>query len=216
MRLPSCRHQRAASLLAALLLGIGCTRLEPSAPSAEYFGLVPKVRQTDPATVVSSENCPPFEAPASPGVDRRISGSTGTLTVPPQAQIATFGRAPGSALLVPGEGLIGIAFDGAMAVRLSSSEFGRRLPQYRFFDWTCSVTVGGREGTLFFNAFGFGPNGRLDPEMLLDTTTPDGRPVTVTLSADNGSTEFLGAAPAPDEENVAVRRLLARVGTLQW
>lgn len=214
--MPSCRHQRAAFLFAALLVGVGCTRQEPSAPSAQFFGLVPNVRQSTPATVVTSDNCPPFEAPASPGVGRRISGSTGTLAVPSQTQIAAFGRKPGAALLVPGEGLIGIAFDGAMAVRLSPSDFGRRVPQYLAFEWTCRVTVGGREGTLFFNAFGFGPSGRLDPEMLLDTTTPDGRAVTVTLSADNGSTEFLGSAPQPGEENVAVRRLLARVGTLRW
>ena len=78
------------------------------------------------------------------------------------------------------------------------------------------MSVGGRDGTLFFDAFGFGPKGSLFPELTLETTTPAGRPVTVTISADNGTTEFPDAPPQPGEQNIAVRRLLAGVGTLQW
>jgi hypothetical protein len=208
---------RPSVLLACLLVGTGCTGQDAFAPSPEFFGLIPKESRPAGATLVTGDDCPQFEAPVSPGVRRTIPGSTGTLLLPAGTQVATFGRAPGAALLVPGEGLIGVAFDDAVAVRLGPSDFGRRWPQYFLnSQFQCRVSVGGRDGTLFFDAFGFGPNGMLDAELTLETTTPAGRPVTVTISADRGTTEFPDPPPQPGEQNIAVRRLLARVGTLQW
>ena len=129
---------RPSVLLACLLVGTGCTGQDPFAPSPEFFGLIPKESRPAGATLVTGDDCPQFEAPVSPGVRRTIPGSTGTLLLPAGTQVATFGRAPGAALLVPGEGLIGVAFDDAVAVRLGRSDFGRRWPQY-FFELAVSV-----------------------------------------------------------------------------
>jgi hypothetical protein len=216
-------RRRMLCMLATVLMS-GCTDRSVIGPEPGFFGLLPDARLETILPPLPADSCPAFEPSLLPVTRRAIAGSSATIELPTNAVSADFGNDRGTAFRIPGEGLIGVAYDDDLPVRLTYSDGQSRGPLVYnggYIFW-CRVTVDGRPGALFVDI-----EGRFEPVptnppgitysqfMALATTTPAGRPVNITMEA---ATVTGVAVPPPDEgeRNFAVRRLISRVASLRW
>ena len=222
--------ERAARLLAVVAL-TACT--DPTGPGARpgFFGLrqyfdSPFVWQSllQRENVLPSDFCPPFAASALPVTRRAISGTSASIALPTTAIAVPFAKDSGVVYRIPGEGLIGMAYDLNVVTRLDFSDGRSRNAISSFpLESNCAVNVDGRPARLFVTIvppFSPADSTASTPitftrSMFLITTTPTGRLVNITIEGAT-VTNVAFQPPSIDDRNFAIGRLLSHVASITW
>ena len=222
--------ERAARLLAVVAL-TACT--DPTGPGARpgFFGLRqyfdnPSVWQSllQRENVLPSNFCPPFAASALPVTRRAISGTSASIALPTTAIAVPFAKDSGVVYRIPGEGLIGMAYDLNVVTRLDFSDGRSRNAISSFpLESNCAVNVDGRPARLFVTIVPpFSPAEAtastpitFTRSMFLITTTPTGRLVNITIEGAT-VTNVAFQPPSIDDRNFAIGRLLSHVASITW
>lgn len=165
------------------------------------------------------DSCPPFVASTLPAPRRALAGSDATILLPATTTTVPFPRNDGALYLIPGEGLVGVAYGANSVSRLGVSDGRSRNPLLAFSSLSvCSVQVDGRAARLFVDIVPrLAPDDtaarpiRFMPWMFLTTTSAGGRQVNITIEG----TIVFGAGENGTPEDT-VLRLLSYVASLRW